>query len=132
MTARFADNSPIDLSRLKANLLTSGLQQKDNPLFQVINQLIQFVEANIGNITTVISGGGSGGGLSNASYLTVNPEGGLPNSKQELAGDFIAFDDSIIGERTISGSNWDVLTDGDLIEPELIYGSGKVIMGHTP
>lgn len=30
----------VDLAKLKATLLTSGLQTRDNPLFQVINSLI--------------------------------------------------------------------------------------------
>lgn len=29
---------------------------------------------------------------------------------------------------TAQGSDWDVLTDGDLIEPELIFAAGEVIM----
>lgn len=36
-----ADLTPID--RLKANLQTSGLSQKNHPLFQVIDQLIGYV-----------------------------------------------------------------------------------------
>ena len=36
------------LDRLKSQLLVSGLQQKDNPLFQVVNQLINSVEQSIG------------------------------------------------------------------------------------
>lgn len=33
---------------------------------------------------------------------------------------------------TSLSTEWDVLTDGDLIEPELIYAGGEVIMGHKP
>lgn len=33
-------NQPVNLSSLQAQLLTSGLQIKDNPLYQVISQLL--------------------------------------------------------------------------------------------
>lgn len=33
---------------------------------------------------------------------------------------------------TATSSNWDILTDGDLIEPELIFASGEVIMIEVP
>lgn len=45
-----------DLSRLKSQLLTSGLQVKDNPLFQVIDQLIRTIESlnkEVIDITTI-------------------------------------------------------------------------------
>lgn len=47
-----------DLSRLKSQLLTSGLSQKDNPLFQIINQLIGELE----RIGQVADGSASGSG----------------------------------------------------------------------
>jgi len=54
------------LDRLKAQLLTSGLQEKNQPLFQVINQLIDTMRqgmnelsTSITNITPSPSGGGS-------------------------------------------------------------------------
>lgn len=50
------------LDRLQSQLLTSGLQERNNALFQVISQLIGFLRQNI-NATeaqiSVISGGGS-------------------------------------------------------------------------
>lgn len=49
------------LDRLQATLLISGLQQKDQPLYQVISQLISALQ-QVAN--TVISGGSSGGGSS--------------------------------------------------------------------
>src|SRR5262245_25269579 len=76
------------LDRLKSQLLTSGLQERNNALWQVINQLIDFLRRNIDTVTaqTGSSGGGGGSGLVNASYITVLPEGGLPNSRQLVAG----------------------------------------------
>ncbi len=45
----------IDLSRLQSNLLNTGLQNKDNPLFQVLTQLIkalQSINKDLASITT--------------------------------------------------------------------------------
>jgi len=50
-----------ELDRLKVSLLKSGLQQKDQPLYQVINQLIDFLRKSIGLLQEAISGGTSGG-----------------------------------------------------------------------
>ena len=55
------------LDRLKAQLLTSGLSQKNNALFQVINQLIDALRQGIneleGQITVINTPApGSGGG----------------------------------------------------------------------
>ena len=46
-------NQP-NLNRLKSQLLITGLQKKDNPLFQVINQLIVAVRQLQGGFTTDI------------------------------------------------------------------------------
>lgn len=117
---------PIDLDRLKANLLTSGLHRKDQPLFQVINQLI---EAFKNLITLVNAGGGSGGAGGSAllQYLTSDDEtGSLPNSRELLAGIGISFDDSVANERTINatgdGESFDfvVMSDGVTPIPEPI------------
>ncbi len=50
----------INLDRLKSTLLTSGLQQKDQPLYQVINQLIDALREAIGLIGSGSGGGGGG------------------------------------------------------------------------
>lgn len=81
---------PVDFSRLKAQLLISGLQQRDKPLYQVIDQLITaFIDLN-----TIVSALSTGSGTG-----------------------FI---------------EWDVLTDGDVTNPQIIYANGEVIMTHTP
>lgn len=124
---------PIDLDRLKANLLTSGLQIKDKALFQVIDQLIQSVREHVG-VLTVATGSGTAG-LATKSYITKNDDTGiLPNSIRLVAGDNVSFDDSVSHQRTINAvsKQWSVLTDGDLIEPELIFAGGDVIMTHVP
>jgi len=53
------------LDRLKSQLLTSGLQDRNQALFQVINQLIDAVRQGVNtlndNITTISSSSGGGG-----------------------------------------------------------------------
>lgn len=51
-----------DLDRLKVTLLKSGLQQKDQPLYQVINQLIDFLRKSISQLQDATSGSSGGGG----------------------------------------------------------------------
>jgi len=43
-----------DLIQLKAALLITGLQTKDNALFQVIDKLISFSNKNIGTVTAAV------------------------------------------------------------------------------
>lgn len=88
------------LDRLKSALLTSGLSQRDNATFQVINQLIDFLRA-VSNDLTIVTGGGSGGGgggVSNTTVLTRADETStFPNSLQVLPGQGIQFQD--VGSR---------------------------------
>lgn len=133
----------IDLARLKSTLLTSGLSQQNNPLFQVINQLLQAVrdlqEETQTSITTV---SGNVTGFENLRYLTHdNDLGNLPNSRHLIAGSNITFDDTMVGQRIINATGgsptvegyWSLLTDGNAIEPELIFTSnGDVISTFNP
>jgi hypothetical protein len=84
------------LSKLQSILLKSGLQQKDQPLYQVINQLIQAVSEAVSSLVVDIEesgGGGSAGG--DETFLTVADElATLPNSSQLIAGDHLSFDTS--------------------------------------
>jgi hypothetical protein len=91
------------LDRLKSQLLTSGIQQENIALFQVINQLIDYIRATTTTIQASIGGGGGGGGLglTGATYLTKNKEVALSNSLQELAGAGIQFNDAN-GRRIVS------------------------------
>lgn len=45
----------IDVSRLLSQLQTTGLQNKDTPLYQVIQQLIMALSDLTGSVTTIIS-----------------------------------------------------------------------------
>ena len=94
------------LNKLQTTLLTSGLQQSNQPLFQVINQLIKAViDSNVGVVE--ITGGGGGGPLSDKSFVTTADElASLPNSSQLIAGDHVSFDTSVFGQLRI-----DILLD---------------------
>ena len=61
------------LDRLLSNLYTSGLQQKDQPLFQVISQLIKYLQSSQNEIIS-ITGIVSGSGLPSLTYLTDTDE----------------------------------------------------------
>ena len=124
------------ISRLRANLLQSGLQKRDNPLFQVINQLIGLVQ-NVGdNANIAIANITPPTDISDSDFLVWSDETAtLPNSRNLLAGPGITFDDTIANERTISsaaGIEWSVLTNWNVDNPELIFVDGDVIMVHTP
>lgn len=91
----------FDLNRLFSALLNTGLQTKDNPLYQVIYLLIQALK----QLQDIIFGTNITGGLINQSYLTVNNDTAvLPNSRQLLPGTNITFDDTIPGKRTINST----------------------------
>jgi hypothetical protein len=121
--------APFNLSRLKSTLLTSKLQREDPPLYQVINQIIDFSDGNIKDINARIGiisssgGGGGGGGGSfaplNASYLTYTDAHLIvPFSRQLLPGSGVTFDDTVAHERTINiaggGVDYVVLSDGGI------------------
>lgn len=95
---------PVSLDRLKAQLLTSGLQQENFALYQVIYQLVDYLTsqtATTNQTFTGSSGGGGGAGLVGATYLTQQKEVGLPNSLQTIPGAGIQFNDAG-GKRIIS------------------------------
>jgi Collagen triple helix repeat (20 copies) len=90
------------IDRLKAQLLTSGLSQKNQPLYQVINTLIDAVRQSLVGVQNITgTGGGSGSGLANATYLTEIPEGGLPQSRQLIAGQGITIQHTPTGRTVI-------------------------------
>lgn len=91
----------LRLNKLITVLNTSGLQQSNPALYQVIKELVgAILQSATGTIE--IAGGGSGGPLSDKPYLThQNVLADLPQSRQLLAGDNVNFDDSVFGERTV-------------------------------
>lgn len=68
------------LDRLKSQLLTSGLSQKDQPLFQIINQLIDVLRQStteiVNNVTTVASAATPGGVDGNVQFNSGGSFGG--------------------------------------------------------
>lgn len=130
---------PSDLDRLRAQLLASGIQRTNNALFQVIDRIITELRNTSNTATTAQTT--SGGVSSTLSALTLitdtDQSASLPNSRRLIAGDNVSFDNSVANQKTIDVTIppervWSVLSDGDLIEPELIYASGEVIMTHVP
>lgn len=101
------------IDRLKAQLLTSGLSQKDQPLFQIINTLIDAVRQAFGEIATVTgSSSGGGGGIAGQSFVTTNDDTGtLPNSFQIMAGNGIQF--NRVGNRLIVSAVIPFARDGE-------------------
>lgn len=90
------------LDRLKSQLLVSGIQQTNQPLYQVIVQLINTMRQMVDEVNEQISGGGSGS-VSGASYVTIEDEQAtLPNSRQIVAGTGINF--NINGKKIIINS----------------------------
>lgn len=129
------------IQRLKAQLLTSGLSQKDQTLFQIINQLIDSLGATATEVNVTAGSITPAGAPKAATYLTSGVEvASLPNSRQLLAGTNVTFDDTVANERTINVAtpppatyyDWSVLTNGDPVTPELIFAGGDVIMIRIP
>lgn len=74
---------PSVISRLKSQLLISGLQQKDSALFQVINQLIGLIDG-ISSLSDSSSGGGSSGVVINNTTTFISSDGIDLDSNEEL------------------------------------------------
>ncbi len=166
------------LNKLMTVLNTSGLQQTNPPLYQLLKELIGAILQNATGVIE-ITGGGGGGPINNNPFVTWNnalaalpnsrlivagdnitldlttfgeilisalldqefltasdETATLPNSRELLAGTGITFDDTVPNERTINAdavdTQWSVLTNGDVDNPELVFAGGDVIMTHIP
>lgn len=135
----------IKYDRLRSQLAMTGLSKSNPTLYQVIDQLIDLAMRSLvesANNTTVIADDVTGvaadlGIVKNSDFLTFSDESSLlPNSRELIAGTGVTFDDLTPNQRIINtsggGAVWSVLTDGDVIEPELIFAGGDVIMTHIP
>lgn len=91
-----------DPARLYQHLLNTGLQSKDNPLYQLLRELITAIsQLNSSSVQPVTGTGGPN--LSNKNFLTHTDESSsLPNSRDLLPGDAIGFDDLTPNERTVN------------------------------
>lgn len=131
----------FDPTRLYSLLQNTGLAIKDNALFQVISQIISAlgkINSNVNGVTTIITGGG--GGNLTATYVTINGELALPNSRQLVAGTNITLDTTTPGQVIInasgggSGTDHVVMSDGGTPIPLTIDdGFGNfVYVAYTP
>ena len=130
-----------DFSRLQIVLLNARLQTSNNALYQVISELIKrigqsrdMILIDIEDVNSIINQ------ILQAQFLTSADESALlPNSRELLAGTNITFDDTIANQRTISASGGSgsayydsPLSDGDLVEADLIFANGDPITVQIP
>lgn len=147
MTFRPTKKQP-DISRLKAVLLDSGLQNKDSALFQVINQLIDWLSSNLielNSSVTNISGTdvtGPTSSLNNAFVLfdgitgKIIKDGGLTvNLATQVSGD-LPFSNiaqivtaSILGRNTAGLGDIEVLSVLPNVVQDNITRLGTVVSG---
>lgn len=107
--------NPIGVDRLQSQLLTTGLSQKDQPLYQVISQLIGYVRQLIDetqNSLNTITGGGTSPGQT--FVTTENELASLPFSRRLVAGNGITFNND--GQRLIINGAVIPGMDGELGE----------------
>lgn len=118
----------FDPARLQIQLLNLGLQNKDNPHYQLLFQIINALRQLQAEIDSLSSGGSSGGGGS--STIIQKKTVIIQQTIQEL------LNNISIQQGDASSSvfvEWSVLTNGDPINPELIFDAfGDVIMTHIP
>ena len=144
MPARFGNNTgggTLNLDRLLSQLNTSGLQTKDNPLYQVIKQLIDALKTVEEQLAIDIAGTVTDlSGLKNRTYWTeLDETANLPASRQVLAGSGITLNYTTPNQVTISSTSgpgsdgyWTPLTDGDPDETQLIFVDGECIAVFVP
>lgn len=117
------------LDRLKSTLQTTGLQQTNNALFQLLNDLIKYLREVQTSVSTIIK---SGGGTSTTIIGQTGPMGppGLIFGRKKESNKTIIISSSAASSST--DREWSVLTNGDIANPELIFSNGDVIMVHIP
>lgn len=134
------------LSRLKSQLAASKVKEEDFPLFQVVSQLIdtikQLQDATLNTITTTVTGGLTAilnaiALIKNSDLLTHTDESAeFPNSRMLIAGANITFDITTPNQLEIIGDaidrEWSVLSNGNVINPEVIFADGEVVMVSVP
>jgi len=122
----------LSTDRLLAQLNQTQLAQKDNPLYQVIKQLIGIIK-DLSN--TINDGGTPGGGGSTVINQITQIHQLLDLGMNDSGGG----DDSMMGggggsNSTPSGANhYDCpLSDGDLAAADLIFANGECIIVQVP
>lgn len=129
----------VDLTRLKSQLATAKVRETDIALFQVINQLIDFIRQTNNQILSGTTTGSGVTGLLTKTYITETDETAvLVNSRRMVAGLGITLDTSVAAQMIINSAAgadgiWVPLSDGDTIEPDLIFDSfGNCVMVFVP
>lgn len=128
-------------------ILAQTKAQTESSLYQTIEVLIdrltQFQQVSAEELFNALNESGNQGlrfATRFATFLTEEDEtANLPNSRQLIAGTNITFDTTVDGEFTINasggaaGAYYDSpLSDGDLVQAELIFGNGDPIICQVP
>jgi len=119
----------FDPSRLLQGLNNTGLQTKDNALFQLLKQIID----SLGRLT----GGVNQNSITIESTSTPSPISGSSQGNNIRLGDDIFIEEtycisSVSGSSTPSVYD-SILTNGDPITPEILFDSnGDVIVVQVP
>lgn len=113
----------FDISRLQTQLNNTGLQNKDTPLYQFLNQLIGSLRSINTDVSIIASGGGGSSSITNLTQIL-----------QTIAlGDDYISEDSIIPNNTqqSSAQNVSILFSGE-VPTGLINSSNKLFTtAHT-
>jgi hypothetical protein len=105
------------IDRLKAQLLTSSLQQQNQALFQVINSLIDAARESLAAANSLTDPASGGGSILSQSFLTIdNDQATLPNSRRIQAGPGITF--NLDGKRLLISLGIPILGLSDEEGPE--------------
>lgn len=92
-----------DLTRLQSQLLNSGLQQKDFPLYQVISQLISKLNDIAQDLADLTDPSSSGSAFGQTFATIDNEKSTLPNSKRLMPHSGVTMMTN--GDRTFLGSS---------------------------
>lgn len=127
----------FDPSRLFTQLLNTGLQNKDSPLYQLIYSLIRALTDLYAQIANLTSGGGGGGGGSVTINNTIIQQMIPPPSRNDMIGGSRTLIMGIpTGAIAQSGETHDfvVLSDGVVAGPTPVNdGNGNFIyVAYTP
>lgn len=118
----------FDPSRLKSILLGTGLQQKDNRLYQFLNQLIDAL-SSLNTQTSSINSSSSVTNITNIIQQLALSESG----EDGMDGIGIIGPQGPKGDPgTGSNGYWSVLTDGDFVEENPIEANGDEVMVFVP
>lgn len=138
--AQFADLKGILVQSKKTDhalyqtvqILIERLEQSQNVTIGQITDLQKAIEKNNTSVVSVARN------LADATFLTTADESTpFPQSRMELAGTGIIFDDSVAHRRTIRatglGTHYDCpLSDGDTSAADLIFANGECIIVQVP